>query len=63
MCVCSSWIADDQIYEYAENKERYSQVTRTLKGFKEALAQIEEAHQKQPEKVIIPPIAVAEYLK
>ena len=61
MCVCSSWVADNQIYEYAKNKEIFSIRKRSPKGFQEALAQIEEAALKQPEKVIIVPIYIATY--
>ena len=47
----SSWIADENIFEYNENKERYTLSSRLPRGFKEALVQIEEAYQKQPQRV------------
>jgi len=44
---CSAWVTEDNIWGYAENKERFGTATRSFRGFQEGIDAMEEIIKKQ----------------
>ena len=49
----SAWIPDESIYNFKENKEKFTPTNRIPRGFKEALEAVDDVMKAMPEEVSI----------